>query len=98
MAGTIRATNNVTPTAGIGLELLFAGSTGYLSSIDRGGGNVYKPLQIYGSVVSIIPTVVTVLGNQNAASTSTAYDANLINGTLTFWVDETNNLLVFRYR
>jgi hypothetical protein len=51
--GTIRSTAQTTPTSGAGLEMVYTGGTGYLTSYDR-SGSAYKPLQIAGSGIYLM--------------------------------------------
>jgi hypothetical protein len=50
-AGTIRATAQTVPSGGEGLEVIYAGNRGFLTSFNRSPGGGYRPLNINGSVL-----------------------------------------------
>lgn len=65
-SGSYRATGNVTAGSGQGLELVYAGSIGYVSAYDRSGG-AYLDLNLRGLVTRLLASGTTVL---EAASTN----------------------------
>lgn len=63
--GTLQITGQTNPTAGAGIEILYAGA-GYIMAFDR-GASAYKPLDLLGNPLTLSSTSGVIATSQGAA-------------------------------
>lgn len=86
VAGTIRSTAQTVPTSGAGVETIFNANTGYIAAYNR-TNSTYRPLNIYGNVLTFNPGAEGKVGVAIAAPTHTLQlgDDDAAKTTTTTW-------------
>lgn len=101
VGGMIRAIGATTMSSGAGVELNWAGATGYVTAIDRNGGSTYKPLRLNGFPIVLNgdnPGYIVSCAVNSATYSNATAEALMGNGSICMWLDEASNRLVIRAR